>query len=67
LLEHLPGLGYEVHGLVRKVALDEAQHRKSRIQDHLARVTIHLANVDTYASVFHVFSGMNLMNVIIAR
>ena len=31
LAEHLLGLGYEVHGLIRRVALEEPQRRLGRI------------------------------------
>lgn len=54
--EYLLGLGYEVHGLVRRVALEQPGHRLSRLQHILDRIHIHPATLDSYASVFHVFS-----------
>jgi GDPmannose 4,6-dehydratase len=56
LAEHLLGLGYEVHGLVRRVALEQPRQRLSRLQGILDRITIHPGSLDSYASVFHIFS-----------
>jgi len=56
LAEYLLSLGYEVHGLVRRVALEQPEHRLSRLRPVLDRIRIHAANLDSYASVFHVFS-----------
>src|SRR5271170_3961236 len=56
LAEHLLGLGYEVHGIVRRVALEQPEHRLSRLKGLLDKITIHPANLDSYASIFHVFS-----------
>jgi len=56
LAEHLLELGYEVHGLVRRVALEQPQQRLSRLQRILDRIQIHPGSLDSYASVFHIFS-----------
>lgn len=56
LAEHLLSLGYEVHGLVRRVALEQADLRLERLGKCLDRIHIHAANLDSYASVFHVFT-----------
>jgi len=56
LTEHLLELGYEVHGIVRRVALEQPEHRLSRLKGVLNRIKIHPANLDSYASIFHVFS-----------
>ena len=56
LAEYLLALGYEVHGLVRRVALEQPEHRLHRLQPVLDRIQIHAANLDSYASVFHVFT-----------
>ncbi len=56
LAEHLLNLGYEVHGLVRRVALEQPGQRLSRLQGCLDRIHIHPASLDSYASVFHVFT-----------
>ena len=56
LTEYLLGLGYEVHGLVRRVALEQPEHRLGRLANCLDQIKIHAANLDSYASIFSVFS-----------
>jgi GDPmannose 4,6-dehydratase len=56
LAEYLLGLGYDVHGSVRRVALEQPEHRLSRLVAILDQIQLHAANLDSYASVFHVFS-----------
>jgi GDPmannose 4,6-dehydratase len=56
LAELLLGLGYEVHGLVRRVALEDPQRRFSRIQHLLDRITLHPASLESYPSIFSVIS-----------
>jgi len=56
LAEYLLDLGYEVHGLVRRVALETPETRFSRISHLLDRVILHPANLESYASIFHIFS-----------
>ena len=60
LAEHLLGLGYEVHGLVRRVAMEDPERRFGRIAHLLDRVTLHPANLESYASIFHVVSRYDL-------
>ena len=56
LAEHLLSLGYEVHGLVRRVALEDAARRFTRISHLLDRVKLHPASLESYPSIFHVVS-----------
>src|SRR5437588_3981157 len=56
LAEHLLSLGYEVHGLVRRVALEDPQRRFNRIAHLLDRLTLHPASLESYPSIFHVTS-----------
>src|SRR3984957_10277472 len=56
LAEHLLGLGYEVHGIVRRVALEQPEQRLSRIGHLQARITLHPASLESYPSIFHVLS-----------
>src|SRR5215510_5539787 len=56
LAEYLLELGYEVHGLVRRVALEVPERRFSRISHLLDRVTLHPASLESYPSIFHVIS-----------
>jgi GDPmannose 4,6-dehydratase len=56
LAEYLLGLGYEVHGLIRRVALEQPEQRLGRLLHLTDRLTLHPANVESYPSVFHVLS-----------
>jgi GDPmannose 4,6-dehydratase len=56
LAEHLLSLGYEVHGLVRRVALEAPETRVGRIAHIIDQVTLHAASLESYPSVFHVIS-----------
>jgi GDPmannose 4,6-dehydratase len=56
LAELLLAEGYEVHGLVRRVALEDPQRRFTRINHLLERVQLHPASLESYASIFHVVS-----------
>lgn len=56
LAEHLLSLGYEVHGIVRRVALEDPTRRFDRITHILDRVHLHAASLESYASLFHVLS-----------
>jgi GDPmannose 4,6-dehydratase len=52
LAEFLLAKGYEVHGMVRRVALEDPAHRLSRIKHILDRVQLHPASLESYPSVF---------------
>ncbi len=56
LAEHLLGLGYEVHGLVRRVALENPEVRIVRIAHLLDKLTLHAASLESYPSIFSVVS-----------
>jgi GDPmannose 4,6-dehydratase len=56
LAEHLLRLGYEVHGLVRRIALEDPERRTGRINHLLDQVTLHPASLESYPSIFHVVS-----------
>lgn len=56
LAEHLLGLGYEVHGLVRQVALEDQDHRLRRLQGIIGQVALHAGSLESYPSVFSVLS-----------
>ena len=56
LAEHLLGLGYEVHGLVRRVALEDPSRRFTRIEHILDRLTLHPASLESYPSIFSIYS-----------
>jgi GDPmannose 4,6-dehydratase len=54
LAELLLEKGYEVHGIVRHVALEDPGHRLWRLQPILDRITLHAASLESYASIFNV-------------
>jgi GDPmannose 4,6-dehydratase len=56
LTEHLLSLGYEVHGLVRRVALEQPEQRLGRLVHLLDQIHLHPATLDSYASAFHILS-----------
>ncbi|MDQ3684610.1 MAG: GDP-mannose 4,6-dehydratase, partial [Acidobacteriota bacterium] len=56
LAEHLLNLGYEVHGIVRRVALEEPERRFHRISHLLDKVVLHAASLESYPSIFHIIS-----------
>jgi GDPmannose 4,6-dehydratase len=51
LAELLVSKGYEVHGIVRRVALEDPEHRFSRLSAVLDRITLHAASMESYASI----------------
>jgi len=51
LAELLLSKGYEVHGIVRRVAIEDPDHRLSRIRHLLGRVKLHAASLESYASI----------------
>lgn len=54
LAEFLLKKGYEVHGLERRVALEDPEHRLQRIKHILDKTCIHPASLESYASVFNI-------------
>jgi GDPmannose 4,6-dehydratase len=56
LAEHLLALGYEVHGLARRVALEVPEQRFGRIAHILDRLVLHTASLESYPSIFDVIS-----------
>jgi len=56
LAELLLEYGYEVHGTVRRVALEDPEHRLWRIRHILADVILHAASLESYPSLHRVLS-----------
>ena len=59
LAEYLIEQGYEVHGIVRRVALEDPEGRFTRIARLLDKITLHPASLESYPSVFHVISQVD--------
>ena len=54
LAELLLARDYEVHGLVRRVAIEDPEHRLGSIQHLLDRIRLHPASLESYASIHRV-------------
>src|SRR5450755_1244281 len=54
LAEWLLGQGYRVHGIVRRVALEDPDHRLSRLMEVRSRLVLHAASLESYASIHRV-------------
>jgi GDPmannose 4,6-dehydratase len=54
LAEFLLSKGYEVHGIVRRVAFEDPEHRLWRIKHILDKIILHPASLESYASIFKV-------------
>lgn len=46
--------GYEVHGLVRRIAIEDPDHRLWRIRHLLDKVQLHAASLESYGSIYRV-------------
>ena len=56
LAELLLEKGYEVHGLVRRVALQDSAHRLVRLTGILDKVQLHAGSLESFPSVYQVLS-----------
>jgi GDPmannose 4,6-dehydratase len=52
LAELLLSKGYEVHGIVRRVALEDPDHRLARLAAVRDKITFHAASLESYASIY---------------
>ena len=55
LAELLLSKGYKVHGIVRRVALEDETHRLWRIRKILNDITLHPGSLESYARIFNLF------------
>lgn len=55
LAEFLLGKGYEVHGLVRRVAIEDPEHRLWRILHLKDQLHLHAASLESLPSIYRVF------------
>jgi GDPmannose 4,6-dehydratase len=56
LAELLLAQGYEVHGLVRRVALEDPSHHMSRLTGILDRLRLHAASLESFPSLYTAIS-----------
>ena len=55
LAEFLLGRGYEVHGIVRRIALEDPAHRMARIAHITDRIHLHPASLENLPSLYRIF------------
>jgi len=58
LTELLLEKGYEVHGIIRRVALENQTFRLWRIKHLLSQITLHSASMESYASIFNIIKKL---------
>src|SRR3989338_7969401 len=46
--------GYQVHGIVRRVALEDPEHRLWRLRPILNKIKLHAGSLESYASLFNI-------------
>ncbi|HQJ15653.1 MAG TPA: GDP-mannose 4,6-dehydratase [Candidatus Omnitrophota bacterium] len=58
LAELLLKKGYEVHGIVRRVALEDTEHHLWRIRHIMKRLILHSGSMESYASIFKIIENV---------
>jgi len=58
LTEFLLAKGYEVHGIVRRMALEDPLHRLWRLRHLLDKITLHAGSMESYPSIFNVVEAI---------
>ena len=48
--------GYEVHGIVRRVAIEDSRHRMWRLRHILDKIKLHSASLESYPSLYKIIS-----------
>lgn len=56
LAELLLSKGYEVHGIVRRVALEDPGHRLNRIGHLIGKVTLHAGSLESLPSIYRILN-----------
>ncbi len=59
LSELLISKGYEVHGIVRRVALEDPEHRLARLAQVRDRLTLHAGSLENFASLIQVVAKVS--------
>lgn len=58
LAEWLVSKDYDVHGIVRRVALEDPEHRLARLGTVRDRIKLHAASLESYASIHQVVASV---------
>ena len=64
LAEFLVAKGYEVHGVVRRVAIEDPEHRLTRLEAIRAQIKLHAASLESYASLHQVVEAVHAGRVL---
>lgn len=64
LAELLLNEGYEVHGLVRRIAIEDPEHRLWRIRHLLDRLTLHAASLESYGSIYKIVTRLSFEGLV---
>jgi len=67
LAELLIEKGYEVHGIVRRVAIEDPEHRLWRIKHILDKLILHPGSLESYTSIFKIVEEVKPDNVTILQ
>jgi GDPmannose 4,6-dehydratase len=59
LAELLLSKGYEVHGVVRRVAIEDPLHRLWRVRHILDQIKLHSGSLESYASIFNIVDDVS--------
>ncbi|MBU1084353.1 MAG: GDP-mannose 4,6-dehydratase [Candidatus Omnitrophica bacterium] len=54
LAEYLLDLGYEVHGIIRRIALEDQKHRLWRLRHVKDKLKLHCGSLESYPSIYKV-------------
>jgi GDPmannose 4,6-dehydratase len=58
LADFLLSKGYEVHGIVRRVAFEDSEHRLWRLKNIRDKIHLHAGSLESYASIFNVVENV---------
>jgi len=50
--------GYEIHGIVRRVALEDTEHHLWRIRHLMKKIVLHSGSMESYASIFKIIENV---------
>ncbi|MFQ5456605.1 MAG: GDP-mannose 4,6-dehydratase [Nitrospirota bacterium] len=50
--------GYEVHGIVRRIALEDPRHQLWRLRHIIDKLNLHSASLESYPSIFNVIEDV---------
>ena len=54
LAELLLSRGYQVHGILRRVALEDPEHHLWRLRHILNKIVVHSGSLESFASLFNI-------------